>query len=263
MTPAMVHHGQAAHILAHRQVVLDSAFRAHPERLVRKPPRPPELPSQVWINRPPSEENTPYTFTPCVSFLLTRTGPGDVTNPWTFAIFAPWEKQFTVVQWDQRGAGRTLRKSGPSVSPTVTVARMVRDGIELSEYLRKHLGKDKIIAVCHSFGSILGVGMVRARPELFYAYVGTGQVADETRNYSAAYDAMLKKARATNNPEAIADMTRVGHRPTSPARGLEYSGNGRMVSRERTSFCLGRWASRSLLRAALWRTSMTPQTVKG
>jgi hypothetical protein len=56
MTPAMVHHGQAAHILAHRQVVLDAAFRVHPERFVRKPPRPP---SQVWINRPPSEENTP------------------------------------------------------------------------------------------------------------------------------------------------------------------------------------------------------------
>ena len=59
MTPAVVHHGQATHILAHRQVVLDAAFRAHPERFVRKPPRPPELPSQVWINRPPSEENTP------------------------------------------------------------------------------------------------------------------------------------------------------------------------------------------------------------
>jgi len=59
MTPAMVHHGQAAHILAHRQVVLDAAYSAHPERFVRKPPRPPALPSQVWINRPPSEQNTP------------------------------------------------------------------------------------------------------------------------------------------------------------------------------------------------------------
>lgn len=59
MTPAMVHHGQAARILAHRQVVLDAAYSAHPERFVRKPPKPPELPSQVWINRPPSEENTP------------------------------------------------------------------------------------------------------------------------------------------------------------------------------------------------------------
>src|SRR5208337_4202337 len=50
MTPAAVHYGQATHILAHRQAVLDAAFLAHPERFVRKPPRPPELPSQVWIN---------------------------------------------------------------------------------------------------------------------------------------------------------------------------------------------------------------------
>ncbi len=59
MTPAMVHHGQATHILAHRQMVLDAAYSAHPERFVRKPPQPPELPSAVWINRPPSEGNTP------------------------------------------------------------------------------------------------------------------------------------------------------------------------------------------------------------
>ena len=72
---------------------------------------------------------------------------------------------------------------------------MVQDGIELSEYLRKHLGKDKIIIVAHSFGTILGLGMVRARPEIFYAYVGTGQVADEVKNYSVAYDALLQKAK--------------------------------------------------------------------
>jgi putative transposase len=58
MTPAMVHHGQAAHILAHRQVVLNAAYSAHPERFVRKPPQPPDLPSQVWINQPPPDENT-------------------------------------------------------------------------------------------------------------------------------------------------------------------------------------------------------------
>jgi len=51
MTPAMVHHGQVPYILAHRKLVLEAAYSAHPERFVRKPPQPPELPSQVWINR--------------------------------------------------------------------------------------------------------------------------------------------------------------------------------------------------------------------
>ena len=151
--------------------------------------------------------------------LFLHGGPGDVTNPWSFAFFAPWEKYFTVVQWDQRGAGRTLRKTGEAVASTMTVARMNQDGIELAEYLRKHLGKDKIIVVGHSFGTILELGMVRAKPELFYAYVGTGQIADEAKNYSAAYDALLQKARATGNQQAIEDLKRVGPPPYKSGEG--------------------------------------------
>ncbi len=153
--------------------------------------------------------------------LFLHGGPGDVTNPWTFELFAPWEKHFTVVQWDQRGAGRTLRKTGPTVAPTMTLDRMTQDGIELTEYLRKHLGKDKIIVVAHSFGSILGLRMVRARPELFYAYTGTGQVADSTKNYSVAYDALLKKAQAIGNQQALEELHRVGPPPYSSGEGYQ------------------------------------------
>ena len=161
--------------------------------------------------------------------LFLHGGPGDVTNPWTFVVFAPWEEHFTVVQWDQRGAGRTLRKSGPGVAPTMTLERMTQDGIELTEYLRKHLGKEKVIVVAHSFGSIIGLRMVRARPELFSAYVGTGEVADSTKNYSVAYDALLKKAQAIGNQQALEDLRRVGPPPYT-------SGEGYQVQR--------RWANR-------------------
>ena len=151
--------------------------------------------------------------------LFLHGGPGDVTNPWSFGIFAPWERQFTVVQWDQRGAGRTLRKSGPAIAPTITVERMVQDGIELSEYLRKHLSKEKIIIVGHSFGSRLGLGMAQARPDLFYAYVGTGQVADEVRNYAFTYDALLKKAQAVGNQQSLDELKRVGPPPYKSGEG--------------------------------------------
>lgn len=52
LTPAMVHFGDAPAVLARRQTVLDAAYQAHPERFVRKPPRPLPLPSEVWINKP-------------------------------------------------------------------------------------------------------------------------------------------------------------------------------------------------------------------
>jgi pimeloyl-ACP methyl ester carboxylesterase len=151
--------------------------------------------------------------------LFLHGGPGDVTNPWSFALFAPWQKHFTVVQWDQRGAGRTLRRNGPKVAPTITVDRIVQDGVELAEHLRKRLGKGKIVLVGHSFESIVGVLMARARPDLFLAFVGTGQVGDSLRNYRVAYDALLKKARAVGDQTAVEELTRVGPPPYKSGEG--------------------------------------------
>ena len=59
MTPAMVHYGLAAEVRENRQLALDAAYVAHPERFVRRPPTLPLLPKEVWINKPPSsDENT-------------------------------------------------------------------------------------------------------------------------------------------------------------------------------------------------------------
>ena len=56
MTPAAVHHGQATQLHTKRQRVLDAAYTATPERFVRRPPTPPELPTTAWINKPTTEE---------------------------------------------------------------------------------------------------------------------------------------------------------------------------------------------------------------
>jgi pimeloyl-ACP methyl ester carboxylesterase len=145
--------------------------------------------------------------------LFVHGGPGDVTTSLTFAIFAPWQKHFTIVQWDQRGSGRTLRKTGPMIAPTITVERIAQDGIELAEYARKRLGKDKVVIVGHSMGTILGLTMARARPGLFSAYVGTAQVGDSRRNLRAAYDALVKKARAACEERAMAELSKIGPPP--------------------------------------------------
>ena len=151
--------------------------------------------------------------------LLLHGGPGDATNPWGYAGFRSWLKYFTVVQWDQRGAGRTLGKNGPSLAPSITIDRMAQDGIELAELLRKALQKDKIVLVGHSWGSILGVFMAKARPDLFYAYVGTGQVADPARSYAVAYNELLKKAERLGDSRAIRELKEVGPPPYANGRG--------------------------------------------
>jgi pimeloyl-ACP methyl ester carboxylesterase len=152
--------------------------------------------------------------------LFLHGGPGDATNPWGFAGFRTWLRYFTVVQWDQRGTGRTLGKTGPTIGPTITIDRMTRDGIELAEMLRRTLNQDRIILVGHSWGSILGVWMVKTRPDLFYAYVGTGQVAaDPTRNYTVAYDEVLKAAKRRGDQRAVTELEQVGPPPWPDGRG--------------------------------------------
>jgi pimeloyl-ACP methyl ester carboxylesterase len=151
--------------------------------------------------------------------LFLHGGPGDATNPWGYAGFRLWLKHFTVVQWDQRGAGRTFGRNRDAPREAITLARMTQDGVELADLLRKQLGKDKIVLVGHSWGSILGVHMVKSRPELFYAFVGTGQVGDPATSYTVAHRELLKKAEAIKDERAVRELREVGPPPYADGRG--------------------------------------------
>ncbi len=145
--------------------------------------------------------------------LFLHGGPGDATNPWSYPYLAAWEKAFTVVQWDQRGAGRTLERNGAPAAGTLTIAQLVQDGLQLSEYLRGHLHQGKIILVGQSWGAVLAVLMVKARPELFSAFVGTGQIVDPPADERAAYQAVLATAQAAGDSQALASLKAIGPPP--------------------------------------------------
>ncbi len=168
---------------------------------------------QQWITIRGEDRNNPV-------LLFLHGGPGDATNPWGYAGFRLWLKHFTVVQWDQRGSARTLGKNGSASAQTVTVNRLVQDGVELAALLTKSLGKSKVVLVGHSWGSVLGVLMAKARPELFYAFVGTGQVGDQTKNYAVAYDALVKKAEALRDEPAMQELRAVGPPPYTNGQGF-------------------------------------------
>jgi pimeloyl-ACP methyl ester carboxylesterase len=154
---------------------------------------------------------------PVVLFL--HGGPGTPTNLLDFSMAPAWTPTFTLVQWDQRGAGKTFASGGTSASD-ITIDRMSQDGIELTEFLRGHLHKDKIILVGHSWGSILGVHMAKARPDLFYAYVGAGQVVNAQENEALNYARVLKKARSLNDTKAVADLEASGPPPYPAIKAL-------------------------------------------
>lgn len=169
---------------------------------------------QQWTTVRGSDRTNPL-------LMFVHGGPGEATNMWSFPFFREWEKYFTVVQWDQRGAGKTFGKSGRESTPDMTRERIAQDGVEVAEYLRKRYGKRQVIVVGHSWGTVVGLRMIQIKPELFAAYVGTGQVADETRGYTAAYEALLVRARADHNKQAIEELMRVGPPPYSSGQGYQ------------------------------------------
>src|SRR3954464_3339844 len=86
--------------------------------------------------------------------LYLHGGPGEAQSPF-LDQFKPWLRDFTVVNWDQRGAGKTYEKNGEAM-PGFNLDRVVDDAVELAEYVRKKLGKTKLVLVGQSAGSLLG-----------------------------------------------------------------------------------------------------------
>jgi len=148
--------------------------------------------------------------------LITHGGPGFAMSFLPRSYFFDWTKDFTVAMWDQRGAGKTYGRSGP-LAPGVTIDRMVQDGIEVAEFVKTKLKKPKVVLIGLSWGSMIGVRMAYARPDLFCAYVGTGQVVNQFRYKRIGYEDVLAEARRRHNAQAIKELEAAGPPPWSAA----------------------------------------------
>ena len=148
------------------------------------------------------------------AILWLNGGPGFSTIPQTF-FHVPLEKDFTVVMWDQRGEGKSYAVTGPSIAPTMTIDRMATDGVELAEFLKQHLDVQKIVIMGHSWGSILGVRMAQMRPDLFSAYIGTGQIVSLKKAMELEYPTILDMARNRDNNQAVKELEAIGFPPYS------------------------------------------------
>jgi proline iminopeptidase len=159
--------------------------------------------------------------------LWIHAGPGFTMSPVSYYFMRDWEEYFTVVQWDQRGAGKTYAANDPAkVRPTMSIKRMVDDAEEVAAHLRRKYGKRKIVLMAHSFGTIVGLQLAQRHPDWFYAYVGTGQFINFQQSEAEGYRATLADARAANNKQAIDDLTRMAPfpDPAHPERNLQNLG---------------------------------------
>jgi pimeloyl-ACP methyl ester carboxylesterase len=145
--------------------------------------------------------------------LVIHGGPGS-----SYSIFTPllrgWEKHFTLVQWDQRGCGKTFARTGPHATGKLSMEQFVRDGIELAEYVRRRLEKDRLFLLASSFGSTFGLEMARRRPDLFYAYIGTDQNVGMVRGREQVHGELLERLRGAGLTKGVRAIERIGMDPT-------------------------------------------------
>ncbi|WP_421930595.1 alpha/beta fold hydrolase [Phenylobacterium sp.] len=152
--------------------------------------------------------------------LVAHGGPGGSLLPFTYLAWRSWERDFTVVQWDQRGAGRTFIRGGPRGQGQLSIDRMAADGIEVAEHAARTLGQSKVILAGLSWGTILGVEMVRRRPDLFHAYVGAGQVIDIQANEAVGYQGLADRIAKAGDAKAAAALAAIGPPPYADLKTL-------------------------------------------
>lgn len=139
--------------------------------------------------------------------LVLHGGPFFSMMPFSY-IFESLESKFTIVQWDQRGSGKTNRANKHSSDP-IMLNQMQTDAVELVNYLRHRFNKARVIVLGHSWGSVLGLNLAHDHPELIYAYIGTGQLINGMHNEQLGYDKTLEHAYAENNKEAIKELEKL------------------------------------------------------
>ncbi len=132
--------------------------------------------------------------------LFLHGGPGSPEISFMKHYNTKIEEDFVMVYWEQRGSGKSY-STNISVE-SMNIAQFISDTRELSEYLAKRFSQDKIYIMGHSWGSLLGLLTVHRHPELFYAYLGVGQVAYQFKGEQLSFEWVREQALARNDIEA-------------------------------------------------------------
>ncbi len=140
--------------------------------------------------------------------LFLHGGPGASATALLRKFNSELEEHFTVVYWDQRGAGKSYNKD--ISKDEIKVKQYIEDAEFLVNYLKNRFATDKIFLIGHSWGARLGMYLVQKHPENFSAYVGVGQELAAYEGELQSYQFTLQRAQKTNNLKAIKELEEIG-----------------------------------------------------
>ena len=138
-------------------------------------------------------------------------GPGQSDFGYSRPISSVWDDDVVFVDWDQRGNGNSY----PAIEPMseMTLANAVADTIALTEYLTERFGEERIYVMGESWGTLLGVLAVQQRPDLYHAYIGSGQMVNIRETDRRIYEDLVAYATRSGNTELATTLAGFGAPP--------------------------------------------------
>ena len=198
--------------------------------------------------------------------LLIQQGPGlPVINEARRSGIVPGlEQMFTVVYWDQRGCGLSLRKRMDRGG--LSLEQLTSDTVSLLGFLRDRFGAKSYVAG-FSFGAALGAYAAGQRPDLVEVLVATGMDVDGAAAGQGAYDFALSAARRRGNRRAIRQLEAIGPPPHLEAKQfatrVRWAANFGGVTTGETYATLSRGLLASLARSPDYSAADIIRTVRG
>lgn len=149
--------------------------------------------SDEWITIRGKNKDNPI-------LLFLAGGPGGSQLSETRDQLKVLEDKFVIVDWDQAGAGKSYNAVEID---SLTPKRYIKDAHELTKYLCERFGKKKIYVCGESWGSALGIILVNKYPELFYAFVGTGQMISFVDTELYCYNTAIQIAKEKSDIKMV------------------------------------------------------------
>lgn len=133
--------------------------------------------------------------------LILHGGPGMPYYAFRDIYPTGLEDYFTICWWEQRGSGLSYSKDVPA--ETMTMQQLTADTIEVTNYLRKRFHQDKIYIMAHSWGSYLGIHVIKKEPQLYHAYIGIAQISCQLESEKIAYQYMTCEFSKEGNTKMV------------------------------------------------------------
>ncbi|MBA4495438.1 alpha/beta fold hydrolase [Paenactinomyces guangxiensis] len=156
------------------------------------------------------------TGNPLLLFL--HGGPGIAQIGFARHYQKELENHFLVVNWDQRGAGKSYSKKIRKAS--MNLEQFISDTYELISKLLERFGQKKLFLVGHSWGSVIGAFVAQRYPELIHAYISSGQMVHREQSMMVSYHLLLFTAMKKGKQSALKALRKIGCPPYQSSKDL-------------------------------------------